>query len=108
MTCNVIRQNDEWTCNTCGLRWPVDEDAPACAEKKDDSLLQIAMAISGPFMDKWTGRPKLLEVRKHKWFNMLSGGDRRLHVLAAKSVVRELQLMSEHDLQALLKRKMDE
>ena len=30
MTCGIMRQGDENVCPKCGLRWPSDEERPAC------------------------------------------------------------------------------
>jgi transposase-like protein len=33
--CSILREQDEFVCTTCGSRWPVDEEKPACSKVND-------------------------------------------------------------------------
>lgn len=114
MSCAAIREGDEYSCHACGLRWPAGEEVSACGERRmevpdtpspvDKLALttRLAQALMGPYDDRWVGREKLLELRRHKWVNMADDSQRRASYRLAENVLHELRLIPREELLALL------
>jgi len=115
MSCSAIREGDEYSCHACGLRWPVDDPDGANCRGAVHSLrgtpvrvdklaltTRLAQALMGPYDDRWVGREKLLELRRHKWSNMADDSQRRASYRLAEAVLAELRLLPREELLALL------
>lgn len=115
MSCSAIREGDEYSCHACGLRWPADDpDGSNCrgavhslrgAPVRVDKLAlttRLAQALMGPYDDRWVGREKLLELRRHKWSSMATDLERRKAYGLAQHVLEELRLLPREELLALL------
>ena len=109
MSCSIQRQGDELFCATCDRRWPANDPAQVCErtvqEPKIDRLavmVQLAQAMNGPYDDRWVGREKLLELRRHKWNKHLTEIARRSAFVSVESILDELRRLPREDVLALI------
>jgi hypothetical protein len=109
MSCAVQRQGDEMFCATCDRRWPADDPVQVCEravqEPKIDRLalmVRLAQAINGPHDERWVGREKLLEIRRHKWNKQMKAQERRAAFVSVESVLKELRQLSRENVLALI------
>lgn len=118
MSCKAIREGDEFSCASCGVRWPVDDpDWAHCRNAVPPTSVSparidvlaltthLAQAVNGPYDDRWVGREKLLELRLHRWHKAMRDQERRAAFVTAKAVLTELRLMPREEVLALLESK---
>lgn len=74
-------------------------------EPKLDRLavtVQLAQAMNGPHDDRWVGREKLLEIRRHKWNKQMKEQERRAAFVSVESVLKELSRLPRETVLALI------
>ena len=109
MSCSIQRQGDELFCATCDRRWPADDPVQVCERAgqglKLDRLavtVQLAQAMNGPHDDRWVGREKLLEIRRHKWNKQMKEQERRAAFVSVESILKELGRLPREAVLALI------
>jgi hypothetical protein len=101
MACKLETQNDEFFCQTCHLRWAIDEDSPCVLllakeppvpPTSEARQLRIAKCIVGPTPPDWMDREKTLELRDHKWAKIATKAERDDAMIAAAAIIEELKI----------------